>query len=114
MDPVDVLRRRITEKLAGRSPAVLARGIGRSAPWISRFLKGQRDMPFDTAAKVATFFGVPLWQLLTSEEELQALEPQTTTIPGFSPVRWLKSPIAAGEPLAMVDAADEDRFVRPA
>lgn len=115
---MQVLRRRIVERLAGRKPALLAKGIGRSAPWISRFLNGQRDMPFDTAAKVAAFLGVPLWRLLIDEEDLRALETRGTNVAGFTELPWLASPVGAGPLIVEGDRmrdtglAFSDHFVR--
>lgn len=110
MKPRDAFRANVARILSEKqltSKSMTAAAGKRSTGWASNLLGGRTDTPIDTAAKIADFLGVPLWQLLISEDELKALEPQATTIPGFSPVRWLKSPIAAGEPLAMA-AADED------
>lgn len=107
----ETFRKNVARLLAERNltPAAMTKAAGKnSTGWASMLMTGKRDTPVKTAERIAAFLGVPLWRLLIDDTELEALEGRSLSIEGFSPVRWLKSPIAAGEPLAMVDAADED------
>lgn len=106
---MDVLRARVVELLKGRDAAQLAKGVGRSPTWISRFLNGKRDVPFDTAEKIAAFLGVPLWQLLLDEAELRSMASRETAATGFRTLPWLATPIAAGKALTIEPDPDRDR-----
>lgn len=110
MEARRVLPQRVRTLLAarGQKPADVARAVGKSPSWASLVLAGKRDIPLLMVDAVARFLEVEPWRLLIDDTALEALEARSLSIEGFSPVRWLKSPIAAGEPLAMADAADED------
>lgn len=83
---MDLLRRRILERLGDQDGAVLAQGIGYSPAWVSQFLAGKRGIPLKTAEKIAAFLGVPLWELLFEDNVSDAVRDLTRhTGPADSP-----------------------------
>ena len=69
----DRFRQRVAELLGARRHRDLAEGVGKSSGWVSQFLKGNRDVPIETAEQIAAFLGVPLWTLFTDDETMQAV-----------------------------------------
>lgn len=74
---------------------------------------------------VARIYGVPTEQMLTALVRARSqadgpirlgpaiadTPPPVTTIEGFSPIRWLRAPIAAGQPLAIEPDDDADQWL---
>jgi len=67
----DRARERILDWIArsGLTQHEIARAIGRTQPWLSRYLKGALNADFETLAKLASVFGHSLGSLIDPPEE---------------------------------------------
>lgn len=103
-----IFRERLLQYMQQRGvkPSQLADGTGMSRPWASAVMKGQRTVPLDTAEKIASFFGVPVTELLQPEDSRQAVP--VAGIEGFAAAPLLHTPIAAGRPLLVELDPDND------
>lgn len=73
---LDALRRQILQRLAqsGTTQVDLAEAVGKSASWLSMFLRGKREIRFTEIDQIAAFFEV-LPSALFTDPDLPAVRP---------------------------------------
>lgn len=79
----------------GMRVADLARAVGNTGAWATQFLNGRRNLPSKTVEKLAVFFKLPAWQLMTDDPGTA----RPTVVAGFASVPLMPRAVGAGQPI---------------